>query len=761
MSSSLAILCEVITVKCLRLPVYFLMYSLIYTLACSMRVSSDMHDGNSAAIFQPDILPSHKTMSYKDMLLYIAMNIRCDVNSRVLHDLQTSRDLGQPRFHKSLTAGHHVVSPFPHHSHHLSVRGGIYGHHMSTLFKLLSLSSSQSERGNLTNANDSAELRSTVNPSSASRGKDDFMKPFLDQLLYFSSILDTQSHKFNTQPTNHSRLLRHYHKRASKASTDEKLLTELTLPGGKGLTPFLRRLFKFKNKSRGRWSGNFQRNLTEAQRQTWTNRSIHLLLNKLARLRRLCQVRVTSLFDRPASMKNKLGPSVLRALANKKSLSDHVTFRYGTSGSQYPEKSPMSPSVSDRLKEGRQYDGVRGGRRARQTKRSVKQKHKLDNDVPVYMEGYSTFDQMHNYNRVGRQNLPQPVSLSIVVHLNVDRGYDRDLQAVLLKETSAREFAPLKKFISPIGKFVKLKDDRPREILQAFCDDILLSNTTTVVHLVNPFYHSRSWSSAQYVSNLLSTLDIPVISWGPEYIGATDKRESDHLQLNISPTLHHQAAAILSVLRHYNWTDFSLVYTSDTGHDAFIAAVRILVIDMNSNSGQKGFNELKVSRPTYNELKVIRLTYNELKVARPTYNELKVSRPTNSELKVARPTNSELKVARPTNNELKVIRLTYNELKVSRPTYNELKVTRLTYTELKVSRPTNSELKVARPTNSELKVARPTNSELKVARPTNSELKVARPTNSELKVARPTNSELKVARPTNSELKVARSTTVN
>uniref|UniRef100_A0A2C9KER8 Receptor ligand binding region domain-containing protein n=1 Tax=Biomphalaria glabrata TaxID=6526 RepID=A0A2C9KER8_BIOGL len=86
---------------------------------------------------------------------------------------------------------------------------------------------------------------------------------------------------------------------------------------------------------------------------------------------------------------------------------------------------------------------------------------------------------------------------------------------------------------------------------------------------------------------------MPVISWGPEYIGTTDKREPDNLQLNISPTLHHQAAAMLNVLRHYNWTDFSLVYTSDTGHDAFITAIRLLVQDLNTQSGRKGFKSIR------------------------------------------------------------------------------------------------------------------------------------------------------------------------
>ncbi|XP_059159678.1 uncharacterized protein LOC131943521 [Physella acuta] len=198
---------------------------------------------------------------------------------------------------------------------------------------------------------------------------------------------------------------------------------------------------------------------------------------------------------------------------------------------------------------------------------------------------------------------PQTVSLRLVIHLNFYRDYDRIVRSAIFSETNQPQYREMLRYLLPSGKMVLLANERPKEILRAFCEDILNSNTTTVFHLVNPYFHSRSPASGQYVSNLLSTLDMPVITWGPEYIVTTDKKESDNLQLNISPTLHHQANAMLSVLRHYNWTHFTVVYTPTTGHDAFVTAVRILVNDINSNSGRNGFkftiiDEVEVSNAT-------------------------------------------------------------------------------------------------------------------------------------------------------------------
>ena len=71
-------------------------------------------------------------------------------------------------------------------------------------------------------------------------------------------------------------------------------------------------------------------------------------------------------------------------------------------------------------------------------------------------------------------------------------------------------------------QIIQLKDDNPGDILKAFCGEIFNDTSTTIVHLINPFKHSRSLS-AQYVSNLISHVGLPVITWGPEYEAASSK----------------------------------------------------------------------------------------------------------------------------------------------------------------------------------------------------------------------------------------------
>ncbi|KAK3915187.1 Glutamate receptor ionotropic, NMDA 2B [Frankliniella fusca] len=46
------------------------------------------------------------------------------------------------------------------------------------------------------------------------------------------------------------------------------------------------------------------------------------------------------------------------------------------------------------------------------------------------------------------------------------------------------------------------------------------------------------------------------------------------LQLQLAPSLAHQAAAVLSVLQRYKWHQFSVVASQIAGHDEFIQAVR-------------------------------------------------------------------------------------------------------------------------------------------------------------------------------------------
>lgn len=63
---------------------------------------------------------------------------------------------------------------------------------------------------------------------------------------------------------------------------------------------------------------------------------------------------------------------------------------------------------------------------------------------------------------------------------------------------------------------------------------------------------------------------------GPHYIF---QASSELRQIQISPTLYDQAAAMMSLLELYNWPQFSVVYTTYSGHQEFLNALHVLVLE--------------------------------------------------------------------------------------------------------------------------------------------------------------------------------------
>lgn len=51
-------------------------------------------------------------------------------------------------------------------------------------------------------------------------------------------------------------------------------------------------------------------------------------------------------------------------------------------------------------------------------------------------------------------------------------------------------------------------------------------------------------------------------------------------QVQLAPSIEHQAAAMLSILERYKWHQFSIVTSQIAGHDDFVQAVRERVNDM-------------------------------------------------------------------------------------------------------------------------------------------------------------------------------------
>ncbi|KAK7489096.1 hypothetical protein BaRGS_00019610 [Batillaria attramentaria] len=175
-----------------------------------------------------------------------------------------------------------------------------------------------------------------------------------------------------------------------------------------------------------------------------------------------------------------------------------------------------------------------------------------------------------------RSRGPRPVSFHVIAHVTFQRNYQSVLDSVLRKAGYQFTYSQVYRYFQPKASVIRLGEEYPKHILHAFCDEIFNQTSTAILHLINPFEHLKDWKSAQFVSNLIHHVGIPVITWGPEYVTTSNKPSDEVKQLQISPTLTQQAQAMLMLLQQYKWTDYSVVYTTYAGHQDFLNAVRML-----------------------------------------------------------------------------------------------------------------------------------------------------------------------------------------
>ncbi|XP_055332758.1 glutamate receptor ionotropic, NMDA 2B-like [Paramacrobiotus metropolitanus] len=113
----------------------------------------------------------------------------------------------------------------------------------------------------------------------------------------------------------------------------------------------------------------------------------------------------------------------------------------------------------------------------------------------------------------------------------------------------------------------------PSNILSIICNKILAQNVNALVSV--SFYEDAKVdevNALQYLFQLSSYLQIPVISWQTE---RAERSSDDLLVIQMASTIHHQVKAAFSILERYKWTQFSIVMVKAlAGHDAFINAIR-------------------------------------------------------------------------------------------------------------------------------------------------------------------------------------------
>ncbi|XP_022235450.1 glutamate receptor ionotropic, NMDA 2B-like, partial [Limulus polyphemus] len=118
----------------------------------------------------------------------------------------------------------------------------------------------------------------------------------------------------------------------------------------------------------------------------------------------------------------------------------------------------------------------------------------------------------------------------------------------------------------------------PTEILNTLCNIVVKRDVVAILYFTNSEIYGSNAASVQYLLQLTTYMGIPVIAWNADNIGV-EQRVSGSRILQLAPSMEHQAAAMLSILKRYLWHQFSIVTTLIGGHDDFVRAVRDIVLE--------------------------------------------------------------------------------------------------------------------------------------------------------------------------------------
>ncbi|XP_050698141.1 glutamate receptor ionotropic, NMDA 2B-like [Eriocheir sinensis] len=113
----------------------------------------------------------------------------------------------------------------------------------------------------------------------------------------------------------------------------------------------------------------------------------------------------------------------------------------------------------------------------------------------------------------------------------------------------------------------------PTFILNSLCERFLPENVSAIIFLSCTENYGRATASAQYFLQLAGYLGIPVIAWNADNSGLEQAAQTG-LRIQLAPSVHHQAAAMLSILVRYQWHSLSIVTSQIAGHTDFVQAVR-------------------------------------------------------------------------------------------------------------------------------------------------------------------------------------------
>ncbi|XP_064639795.1 glutamate receptor ionotropic, NMDA 2B-like isoform X2 [Lineus longissimus] len=118
----------------------------------------------------------------------------------------------------------------------------------------------------------------------------------------------------------------------------------------------------------------------------------------------------------------------------------------------------------------------------------------------------------------------------------------------------------------------------PDEIQGGLCR-ALNEKVAAMLYISRDDFKGEKIAAGKYFAQVATSLGIPVLMWTPDNPGLGAPDDEDSLVVEISPSMSHQALAMLSIFQRYKWKAFSIIVTNRVGHDQFINTMRTRVED--------------------------------------------------------------------------------------------------------------------------------------------------------------------------------------
>ncbi|CAL4171479.1 unnamed protein product [Meganyctiphanes norvegica] len=113
----------------------------------------------------------------------------------------------------------------------------------------------------------------------------------------------------------------------------------------------------------------------------------------------------------------------------------------------------------------------------------------------------------------------------------------------------------------------------PKSILDIFCHTFLPQKVSAIIYPSMDKTFGPNTISSQNFLQLAGYLGIPVIAWNADNSGLEQASKSG-LVIQMAPSIHHQVAAMLSILERYEWHAFTIVTSMIAGHTDFVQTIR-------------------------------------------------------------------------------------------------------------------------------------------------------------------------------------------